>query len=267
MTLKFKIKLERLKLTKRLFSIYLLVFFIPIVHSQLAFSQSCDPKIKPIKNEKLKYQKRATNRCEGFYSSLVSAEVIDVVGVTKGGFYFETKEDEILELTSPLVNDRLIYIRAVGVPLKVYYRMDAYLDAGQTLAWPMGDVAYLRKLTSMDISVFGWTGDEMDKIYIPVAAASKLAPVANDGKIRLYLRTSVDVENVKWRAAGTCGSLGEASWQDAPKSAYRAGKSIQIIMPTNGVEELCVEVAARNQKTAVWLKKKNIRVIVGEKSE
>lgn len=188
-----------------------------------------------------------------------------MVGVTKGGFYFETREDEILELSSPLINDRPIYIRAVGVPLKVYYRMDAYLDAGQTLAWPMGDVVYLRKLSSKDICVFGWIGNETDKIYIPVAIASKLAPVTNDGKIRLYLRTSVDVKNVQWRVAVTCGGLREAPYKDAPKSSYRAGKSIQIILPEMGVEELCLEVAAQNQKTAQWLKKKNIRVIVGEK--
>jgi len=235
-----------------------------VANSQLAFSQSCDPKIKPIKNKKLKYQKRDKNRCEGFYSSLVSVGVIDVVGVTKGGFNFETKEDEILKLSSPVINDRPIFIRAVGVPLKVYYRMDAYLDAKQTLVWPIGDVIYLRKLSSRDICVFGWTGNEMDKIYIPVAAAPKLASFTNDGKIRLYLRTSVDVKSVQWRVASTCGSLGKASWQDAPKSSYRSGKPIQIILPAKGVEELCVEVAARNQKTAKWLKKKNIRVIVGE---
>ena len=218
-----------------------------------------------IKNLKLKYQTRDKNRCEGFYSSLVSVQVIDVVGVIKGDFYFETKKDEIVELSSPVVSHQPIYIRAVGIPLKTYYRMDAYLDAGQTLAWPMGDVVNLKKLLSEHICVFGWTGNEMDKIYIPVAAASKLAPVTNDGKIRLYLRTSVDVKNVKWRAALTCGSLREAAWQDTPKSSYRAGKPIRIILPAEGVEELCVEVAAQNQNTAAWLKKKNIRVIVGEK--
>ncbi|UCH95181.1 MAG: hypothetical protein JSV88_33735 [Candidatus Aminicenantes bacterium] len=265
MTSNFQIKFARFKLNKWLLCIYLLMFFMLIDNSQLSFSQLCDPEIEPIKNLTLKYQKRDENRCEGFYSSLVSVEVIDVVGVTKGDFYFETREDEILELSSPLVNDRRIYIRAVGIPLKVYYRMDAYLDAGQTMTWPMGDVAYLRELSSKDICVFGWTGDETDKIYIPVAAASKLAPVTNDGQIHLYLRTSVDVKNVKWRAAGTCISLQEAAWEDAPKSSCRAGKPIQIILPANGADELCLEVAAQNQKTAQWLKKKNIRVIVGKK--
>lgn len=265
MTPNFQIKFARFKLTRWLLCIYLLMFFMLITNSQLAFSQSCDPKIKPIKNKKLKYRKRDKNRCEGFYSSLVSVEVIDVVGVTKGDFNFETKKDEILEVSSRVVGRRPIYIRAVGVPLKLYYRMDAFLDAGQTLTWPMGEVVFLRKLSSKDICVFGWTGDEIEKIYIPVTAASKLAPAKNDGKIRLFLRTSVDVNNVKWRAAGTCGSLGQTAWKDAPKSSYRAGKPIRIILPAKGVEQLCIEVAARNQKTAQWLKKKNIRVIVGEK--
>ncbi|MCK4761289.1 MAG: hypothetical protein KAW12_03755 [Candidatus Aminicenantes bacterium] len=243
--------------------LYAVTFFMLISNSQFVFSQSCDDKITPIKNQKLKYQKRDKNRCEGFYSSLVSADFMGVVGVTKGDFFFETKEDEILELTSPVVNDRPIYIRAVGVKLKVYYRMDGNLDAGQTFTWPLGDVVFLRKLSSKDICVFGWIGNEMDKIYIPLIVASKLAPVTNDGKIRLYLRTTVDVKNVLWRAARTYGSLRETSWEDAPESSYRAGKLIKIILPAKGTEELCVEVAARNQKTAKWLKKKNIRVIVG----
>ena len=263
MTFDFRIKSTNLQLSKWVLCIYLMMFFLLIADSQPAFSQKCDTRIEPIKNWKLKYRKRDNNRCEGFYSSLVSDGVIDVVGVTKGEFSFEIKENEVLELSSPLVRHRPIYIRAVGIPLKLYYRMDAHLDAGKKLAWPLGDVVYWRKLSSKHICVFGWTGNEMNKTYIPVAAVSKLAPVKNDGKIRLYLRTSVDVINVKWRMAGTCSRLRDAEWQDAPKSSYDAGKPITIILPAQGVEELCLEVAAYNQKHDEYLKKKNIRVIVG----
>lgn len=242
------------------------VFLLLSLFYQPAYSQPCDPNIKePVKNWKLRYRERG-NRCEGFYKSTVSAPMIEVVGTTEGQFQFKLEKNEVLEVSSPIVRDQIVNVRAVGIPDKTYYRMDAQIEPEQTLTWPVAEVLYLEQLSYKKIGVFGWIEEETETIYIPLTITPTKIPGANDGNIRLYLRTSVNVKNVQWRAAdatdGICPDLTQIDWDKAPQAKYQEGTPIEITLPSSATGQLCVEVAARDQKTTKWLKKKNIRVIV-----
>jgi len=232
--------------------------------AQLGLAQPCDPRIRPVDNPTIQYRARG-NRCEGLYQSEVSAAVLDIVGVMDGVFQFALDPKEIIELSAPLSRKQPVAIRAVGVPLKTYYRLDATLQPGETLTWPVNAVLLPQALASSKIGVFGWIGDEHQKTYIPVRATAALQPGADDGQIRLSLRASSTVSHVRWRAGDIVNgaSSGLSAWQAAPKATYRPGEPIVILLPASASGELYVEVAAQNQH-GEWLKPTTTaRILVG----
>lgn len=231
---------------------------------QPAFAQQCDPRIRPVENWTLQYRARG-NRCEGLYQAEVSAAVLDIVGVLDGALEFALDPKELIELSAPLSRSQPIAVRAVGVPLKTYYRLDAALQPGETLTWPVNEVLLPQGLASSKIGVFGWIGDEQQKTYVPVRAAAALQPGASDGKIRLYLRASVEVQHVRWRAGRIVNGASSAlsDWQAAPKARYRPGEPLVILLPDSASGELYVEIAAQNQH-GEWLKSTTTaRILVG----
>lgn len=248
------------------FTVYLCgsMLLLWIFISNFANAQPCDPHIKPVVNSKTKYSQRQ-NRCEGFYTSRDTGKSIDVVGLIYGEFTYKPDKNEVLTISAPFVNDRPVHASAVGIPERLYYRMDTIIKPGQYLIWPMETIIYPQKLTSNKIGVFGRMGKGDAKIYVPIKAVPKLERKSANKKIYLYLRATVDVENVKWRSAPwtakSCASYSE--WNNAPKKEYRAGKAIQIILPSEPHRLLCIEVAGKEKGTARWLKRQ-VRVLVKE---
>lgn len=231
---------------------------------ETAYSQPCNPEIKPV-NDQIGYRERDNDkRCEGFYQSPVAAGTIEVVGLVKGEFRFKWDKDEVVRISSPLVTDKPVYVRAMAVPIKTYYLMDTQILPGKELRWPVADVIFPQKLYSKKLSIFGWIGTGSEKeCYVPIRAAGKeMNAVSENDSVNLYLRTSVDVELVKWRH---CPDLPENSalgeWKDADRAYYRSGTPIHIPLPPSETEKLYVEVAAKEKGSVRWLKK-NLRVLV-----
>jgi len=75
------------------------------------------------------------------------------------------------------------------------------------------------------------------------------------------MRTSVDVDSVKWRIAdvvkGDCSF--KEDWKNAPNSSYRSDLAFPIELPDKN--ELCVEVGAKPKNDPNWLKK-SVRVLL-----
>lgn len=261
------------KLVKRtrnrgwLYKSMFLFFFLFIFNSyDSAHSQLCDPKITAVDNYQIGYRSRG-DRCEGFYHSEVGDSSIKIVGLVKGNFGFKLDRKEVVEITSSVVTNSLIHVRAVGIPIKTYYRMDAQITPSQKLVWPIGDVIYPQNLSSRKIGVFGWIGGESNKTYVPICAEANMAPAVSDARIRLFVRTSVDVEVVIWRFSkvvnGDCAKFEKWNDTDSHKSLYRTGEPICITLPSNLSGELCLDIAAREKNRARWLKR-SIRVIIKE---
>ena len=241
------------------------LFFLLLIAYEKVHSQSCNHRIEPVDNWQIKYRERG-NRCEGFYRSKVSGEAIEVVGVIIDKLQFKLKKDEILEITSPVVKNGLVHVRAVGIPIKTYYRMDTQIGAGEKFIWPIKDVIYPQKLTAAKIGLFGWVGQETKKTFVPIRVVAKLEAGAGNEAIWMLFRTSVDVETVKWRCAdmtnGVPSQLGK--WLDTPNQYYRPGQPITVLLPTSKTGELFVEVAARELSSGQWLKR-SAHVIVEQK--
>jgi len=126
----------------------------------------CDPTLTPVQNPKIKYMNRG-DRCEGFHWPQMILFPMDVVGLVQGAFGFRLDSDKRVTITSPIVTDRAVHIRAQGIPLKTYYRLDALIAPGGKFTWPIGEVVLLAKLRYQNIGVYSWVGSEKERIYVP----------------------------------------------------------------------------------------------------
>jgi hypothetical protein len=235
----------------------LLLFTSLILH----VSAQCDDRIEPADDPKTSYKQR-DNRCEGSYRTDVSSPTIELVGLLKGKFRYNKDEAEVLQVFSTL-NDRTIYVRAQGIPLGTYYQMDARIAASETLRWPIGDVIVPMNLHYRRVSIFGWTGTEKEKTYIPVRVEPEINTITNDDKIRLFIRTGADVSQVNWRVSpvvnGLCSEYGEIQ---IIEEEFSAGEPILIDL-TRLTGEMCVEIKVREMDSGDF-EPDNLRILINE---
>ena len=224
---------------------YIICLILFFILPQLLYAQ-CDPSLEDKQNS-IGYQFRSKNRCEGMYASEVSSGSLDIVGVTLGKFKFKFDAKERLIVSSAVVRDQSLKVRAVGIPLKTYYRMDAEISPNGELEWPVGAVLYRQELTHKKIGVFGWTGSESEKTYVPLTVKSTLLTTPEDSTVYVYLRASVNVMKVRWRfadalASGNCGKA--EKWEYSRRNEYSSGDRIVIKVPVSYKEMVCIDVRA-----------------------
>jgi len=231
------------------------------ITSGMAFSDTvCDSTLNPVTNELLAYRQRDNDKiCEGFYRSKVSVDNLDVVGLSLDRLRFDSSQSRPLRISAPFINNQIVKVRAVGIPLKTYYRLDAQLAPGETLLWHLQDVLARKKIRGSKIGLYGQLAEDPE-VYVPLAIDDQVT-----GDIVLTLRASIDIANVSWRSAdfrkGRCTKPN--AWQDlSSPRGFRGGQGIDISLPSGKNRQLCVEVAAKPKKSSDWLKKA-IRVQLG----
>lgn len=237
-----------------------------LLMAQTSFALECDPSLQPSADKSVQYRPRK-GRCEGLYESFTKVRGVsglEVVGLTVGAFQFALEKKEVIEISSPIVTDEPVNVRSVSIPLRTYFRLDAQLEPGKTLTWPVDEVLLPAQLYAAQIGVYGWLGNNnREEVYVPVSAVGQSVGASNDRAIRLLLRAADDVERVQWRYAeavdGSCETLPSA-YLKLPQASYFSGQAIVIDLPSSGSRELCVDVAASS--SSGWLKRL-VRVRVG----
>lgn len=210
--------------------------------------------LTPVQNPVIAYKLRG-NICEGFYQASVSAGSLDLVSLLHGQLTFTPGQNTPLCITSPDVHKQAIHVQAVGIPLKTYYRLDAVLQPGGTLNWPLNIVNGM-SVRPEQIGLFGQLADDKDS-YVPLAVTGAAAAPA--APLNLILRSSVDVSIVKWRQnamRGTQCDLSQSEWQSITPDfggRFFAGQPIALSLPQQQ-NNFCIEFAAQNADFADWLK-------------
>jgi len=224
-----------------------------------AFNNYCDNTLKINNNSSIAYKHRQ-NRCEGFYISEVGSETLCIVNITKGKFTYELDQTNILKVV-PLSNkNQRIKIRAQGIPLKLYYRMDAVIETNQILDWPLMDVIYHQKLISHKIGITGKLGDKIKNrdIYVPLQVTTTLSKPKSFNKqqpLYLILRSSVAVENVQYKTSLISGKHCATiinSETILSESTFYPGDPITIILENMPEGNLCIDVSAMEKNTDNW---------------
>ena len=122
----------------------------------------------PIRNEQLQYRDRG-NRCEGLYQREVSESArLELLSLTLGEIIFDSSQPAVLRLTPPSTVRSAIRVRAQAIPRGIYYQMDALIEPGQSLTWPVSDVLHPRQITAGRLGILGWLTDREPRIYVPM---------------------------------------------------------------------------------------------------
>jgi hypothetical protein len=235
--------------TRALFTLFMVCF---LLHESSAQEKKCYP-LHPLPGSLSQYQLRA-NRCEGLYVADVASESIDVVSFTLGTISFELNSETQLRVSARTASQE-VHVRAVALPRRTYYRMDATIPSDSILVWPVADVLLPERLGADRVGVFAWTGTEDKKIFAPVhVVTTDLDNVARRDEPNLYIELPFDADRIKWRWAplqqSRCSDFHK--WQDATTSPVTAGWPVKIKLSGVPPGLSCLEVAATSQVSSSW---------------
>lgn len=226
-----------------------------------AYGQVCDERLRPESLSGFGYAIREPDvRCEGLYESSVRAPGLEVVSFLYERPRFDPAEHEGVQVIAPEISGLVtgpLRVRAVALPLKTYYRMDAVLPAEGSLIWPVKDVLAPAGLAAEQIGVFGWSGSEIDKVFVPVrlAAADDLVPAGPEpGGARapapeLRVRLANDAEKVLWRYKEAEKT---SDWMAAAQGEVAAGRTIGLALPPGPAMRLQIDVIAKRPDGDEW---------------
>ena len=221
--------------------------------SPIAKVSPCDPTVRPLLQSAHHYRQRG-DRCEGLYVAEISRPGIELVSFTLGSLAFDWSSKTVL-LVDSSSHTSPVRVRAVAIPPRSYYRMDAILPGGARLRWPLADVLFPEGLTARRIGVFGWTERNQIKTFVPVrlstvgekTADQRLPPL-------LIVQPDFDAARVKWRwsrlARQGCSRFGP--WADAVSAPVRALWPVKIDLSSVSPGLNCLEVVAQAEDTTEW---------------
>ena len=151
------------------FSVFAIAVAAVLLPSPVRAQQPCDPDLQ-VKAGEQAYRQRG-DRCEGLFAQQVSGTVrIASVQFPRRGFQ---PTGSSLRLGWSLPPGSQVYVRAVSLVDKTFFRMDTIRPAGSTsYAWPI-DFLETINLKVGDVGLLSWSdlpiGSRTQRIYSPVS--------------------------------------------------------------------------------------------------
>jgi len=177
--------------------------------------------LPPLKDSQSGYQKRS-DRCEGLYVANVGSHSLTAMSFSLGKIRFDLNPLVKLQVSAPGQKEP-VNIRAVAIPPKTYYRMDAGLPAGATMVWPVRDVLMRENLSGSRIGIFGRKGPETAKTLVPLRVVPQDKAVT-PAPLFLTIEASFDAQVVKVGA----GAEGRVSGLRSMAERDRASRHGQL---------------------------------------
>lgn len=231
---------------------WLLTLFLALSLAGSSFvAPAADTTCAPLAPERsdLGY-KHLGNRCEGFYLPQLSGTLQVVSFTLSDQLDFTWHEGTTLVVRPVTVVERPLNLRAVSLRRQVFYRMDAVVDRNEFLSWPISPYLYQRNIRPNQIGVYGWAGNEHDKIFFPVVVTQKgIAPPLASTLI-LKFQTILELTHFRW----TLIDSGRPLCQSRPgvdsfvhyRGDMRAGDVIPIELPiAHAATDRCLEIQYR----------------------
>jgi hypothetical protein len=216
----------------------------------------CDASLRPVQGT-AGYAPRA-NRCEGLYVSPISAPGLELVSLLRGKIRYDLQPQARLIVqapSSPSVGSGRIQIRAVALPLKTYYRMDATLADSRQMVWPVGEVLFPLRLHQASIGAFGWVDNAGGRLFLPLRVTSEGSAAGQEPiePIEIGIRATTALDRLLWRVADESPSARPGVW-DPVRGDFSAGKIITISLPEGPAGVLLVEVAGQLYGSQEWVR-------------
>jgi hypothetical protein len=196
-------------------------------------------------------------RCEGFYQSPVSGGSLELLSLTANSVDYRLLDNGTLRISAPNVgalNSAEVQVQARALPLGTYYRMDAIIPSAGSMSWPMAPVLAPAQLTADTIGVIGWIERDAGMVLVPVLVSEQPPPAGSGKLIIAILRSSIDLDELRWRSWLDGDSDKPREWKKLADNAnaLRAGQPIQLKLDTGKGFRL-IEVAAKANNSDRWL--------------
>jgi hypothetical protein len=196
-------------------------------------AQSCEAL--PVDGSPTSYGYRADPpRCEGIYRSPVSGNSgMALVSLTYGEVTYDPGRDRDLEISLPVEPPDKTLIRGVGIPERLYYRLDAELDASRTaFKLPLADViARDRQLVPEALGLYGYRmlpGGQT--AFVPVSARSSGDP--DRTSVVVVVRPGSDVYDAEWRQYPPGGTATDWVPVASASDVLPEGSRLEIVLQT-----------------------------------
>jgi hypothetical protein len=116
-------------------------FVISLLDCWAASAGPCQKSLSPDPiAERDGYKERdGGQRCEGIYTSPVAGESVQIVSLSQGRLSYDFGQSAplLISLAITPANPAPVHVRAVGIPERLYYEMDADTADGRALVWPI----------------------------------------------------------------------------------------------------------------------------------
>jgi hypothetical protein len=218
-----------------------------LINPTVGFSQSCEAL--PVDGSPSSYKFRANvPRCEGMYRSPVSGDRgMALVSLTFGRVVYDTRRDQYLEIKLPVEPTDKTLLRAVGVPMRLYYRLDVELGPGRSsFRLPLRDVVALENILPEALGVYAArTLPGGQYAFLPVYAHG--SGTAAEEEVIAVIRPGSDVTDVQWRRFGP--GVAPTAWAHVPGASglVPEGKRLEIVLGKVDPPQATLEVSFLSQ--------------------
>jgi hypothetical protein len=199
----------------------------------------------------LGYKRRLNaDRCEGFYQQQVSG-TLEFLSLVKGTINYDLASDKALIISAPDLRQfggSQLFLIARALRPGTYYRMDAAVASGETFRWPLNPVLVDANLSSNAIGVVAWINRDLGKYYVPVSVTSENVASASTRPPSIILRSSLDIELLKWRTRQEMGQDRISDWitvGGTQPATIRAGQPISLELQQRPTGLAILELAVK----------------------
>jgi hypothetical protein len=129
-----------------------------------------------------------------------------------------------------------VRVRAVGIPERLYYEMDADMPGSGALVWPIKEVVVPERIAPTDIGVYAFhAGVGGEPVLLPVSISTGGVSTASPQPLIVIFRVGA-VASPKWRFVPKGGVVGQFS--DASIDDNRITLALPATLPLPGLLEL-----------------------------
>lgn len=222
------------------------------------------PSLKPSGMWRPAYQRlHGEPRCEGFFEKPVSASsFLELVSLTVGEMTIITPDkvssagESRVALSAEADSPGVLTVQPI--PAGILYRMDARVESG-TLLWDSKPMLDATRTVATDLGVL--LRLESAKGHLPlyapvqVSAITQVSPITKgviaNSKLRLVVRTSTRITNLRWRSYVPGTGSPPPEWAPAQARKLEAWDSSVIWLPSNLIgRRSVVEVVADGTSSA-----------------
>jgi len=115
----------------------------------------------------------------------------------------------LISLAAIPVSPIPVHVRAVGIPERLYYEMDAEMSGRHTLVWPIQEVVIPEHIAPTDVGIYAFqVGNGGNPVLLPVSVSAAGGAKASPQPLIVILRVGA-VVSPRWRFVSTGGFVGQ----------------------------------------------------------